>query len=184
MPRPKPRPSNSAKRTALRKRRTREHVIADLGVNHVERYALRCGCSVERARSDYGLDLTLFTYNRRGEIENGVIYVQVKATDRIRLARGHDRIVFSISRADLMYWLAEKQPVILVLYDAKKDEAFWLYVQAYFEALSGFRLSDIGQTTTVLIEQRNRVGEEAIRRFIRFRDSCERQQSGKITHHV
>jgi hypothetical protein len=40
-----------------RKRRTREHVIADLSVNHVERQALLCGFSVERIRVDYGIDL-------------------------------------------------------------------------------------------------------------------------------
>jgi hypothetical protein len=32
----------------MRKRRTREHVIADLSVNHVERLVLRCGWTVER----------------------------------------------------------------------------------------------------------------------------------------
>jgi hypothetical protein len=39
----------------MRKRRTREHVIADLSVNHVERMVLRCGWTVERVRRDYGL---------------------------------------------------------------------------------------------------------------------------------
>ena len=32
------------------KRRTREHVIADLSVNHVERLVLRSGWTVERKR--------------------------------------------------------------------------------------------------------------------------------------
>src|SRR5262249_34564309 len=51
-----------------RKRRTREHVIADLSANHVERHALLCGFSVERIRLDYGIDLIIHTYNRSGEI--------------------------------------------------------------------------------------------------------------------
>ena len=37
-----------------RKRRTREHVIADLAVNHVERQALLCGFTIERVVHDYG----------------------------------------------------------------------------------------------------------------------------------
>jgi hypothetical protein len=35
-----------------RKRRTREHVIADLSVNHVERFALLCGFVSEHMRYD------------------------------------------------------------------------------------------------------------------------------------
>jgi len=35
----------------LRKLRTREHVIADLGVNYVERQVLLCGGSVQRIYS-------------------------------------------------------------------------------------------------------------------------------------
>ncbi|MCI0381101.1 MAG: hypothetical protein L0215_26250 [Gemmataceae bacterium] len=46
-----------------RKRRTREHVLADLSVNHLEKYALRCGYAVERISNDYGLDLAIFTFD-------------------------------------------------------------------------------------------------------------------------
>jgi hypothetical protein len=47
-----------------RKRRTKEHIIADLGVNHVERHVLLCGHKVERVRADYRFDLLLSTYNK------------------------------------------------------------------------------------------------------------------------
>lgn len=43
-----------------RKKRTREHVLADLSANHVERVALSCGYAVDRVWNDYGLDLALF----------------------------------------------------------------------------------------------------------------------------
>jgi len=39
-----------------RKRRTREHVIADLSANHVERHVLRSGHTVERLVHDYGIE--------------------------------------------------------------------------------------------------------------------------------
>jgi hypothetical protein len=43
----------------MRKRRTREHVIADLSINHVERFIRRCGWTAERTRHDYGLNLDM-----------------------------------------------------------------------------------------------------------------------------
>ena len=59
------------------KRRTREHVIADLSVNHVERFVLLCGHTVERVLHDYGIDLLLYTYDGNGESENDTIYIQL-----------------------------------------------------------------------------------------------------------
>ncbi len=46
-------------------------------------------------------------------------------------------IGFRLDRADLHSWLTEFQPVILVVYDAPGDRAYWLYVQAYFAKLPG-----------------------------------------------
>lgn len=66
-----------------KRRRTRQHVIADLSVNHVEYFALQCGYSIERIESDYGYDLQIYSYDKYGELENGVVYVQLKATDHI-----------------------------------------------------------------------------------------------------
>ena len=54
---------------ASRKRRTREHVIADLSVNFVERQVLQCGHTLERVFHDYGIDLVMHSYNDKGEIE-------------------------------------------------------------------------------------------------------------------
>ena len=57
------------------KRQTREHVIADLGVIHVERQALLAGYTVDRFVHDYGLDLILVTYDAVGEVEPGPIFL-------------------------------------------------------------------------------------------------------------
>lgn len=45
------------------KTRTRQHVIADLGVNYVERQVLLSGFTVQRFFPDYGIDLVLTTFN-------------------------------------------------------------------------------------------------------------------------
>ncbi len=114
-----------------RKKRTREHIIADISVNYVEHFIVTTGFSVERVEKDYGYDLVLFTYDSEGEIENGQIYLQLKATDHIQ--KTNDKIALSISTKDLNLWLEEPMPVILILYDAIQKEAYWLYIQAYFE---------------------------------------------------
>jgi hypothetical protein len=53
------------------KRRTREHVIADLGVNFVERKILLAGFVAEREHFDYGIDLVVKTFDAAGVIDPG-----------------------------------------------------------------------------------------------------------------
>ena len=56
----------------MRKRRTRNHVLADLSVNHVEKQALLCGFSVERVEHDYGVDCVIYTYDSAGNVTREV----------------------------------------------------------------------------------------------------------------
>jgi hypothetical protein len=153
-----------------RKRRTREHNLADLSVNHVERHALLCGFVVERVVHDYGTDLELFTFNRKGEVEEGHVLLQLKASDRLKIPGGRAAFAFRIARSDLVLWLRQPLPVILIVYDAPKDVAYWLYVQSYFRRLKGFNLFAAGQTVTVQIPVGNTVTQSAARRFARFRN--------------
>jgi hypothetical protein len=114
------------------KRRTREHVLADLSANHVEKQALLCGYTAERVRLDYGIDLVVQTFNRRGEVESSRILFQLKATDRITTLAGAEAVSCRIEQANLVHWLEEPFPVVLVLYDARRDAGYWLYVQKPF----------------------------------------------------
>ncbi len=154
-----------------RKRRTREHIIADLSVHHVEGHVLRCGWVVERMTHDYGIDLELFTFTRSGEQENDAILMQVKATERLRLPRGATTLPCRIERSHLVHWLSEVRPVILIVYDARKELAYWLYVQSYFGRLEGFNLFAAGRTITVRIPTANVLSVAAVRRLARFRDT-------------
>ncbi len=153
-----------------RKRRTREHIIADLSVHHVEGHILRCGWVVERVVYDYGIDLRLLTFNRHGEVEAGEVVLQVKASDRLRLQRDTNTLPFRVERSDLILWLTELRPVILILYDARKDIAYWLYVQSYFGRLRDFSLFTAGKTVTVHVPAANVLTPAAVRKFARFRD--------------
>lgn len=160
----------------MRKRRTREHVIADLSVNHVERHVLRCGWTAERTRHDYGFDLLVETFDAEGEVQNGKIMIQAKATDHLRFDAGGATMRVRLAWRDLLFWLNEPLPVILVCYDAQRDIAYWLHVQDYFRKRSWERRS--GGTVTVPIPATNILDEPAVRQFGVFRDDCQRSGGG------
>jgi hypothetical protein len=67
------------------KTRTREHVLADLSINHVERQLLLSDCSSQHIYDDYGYDMIVSSFNAGGEIESGIVCIQVKATDNLPL---------------------------------------------------------------------------------------------------
>jgi Domain of unknown function (DUF4365) len=167
----------------VKKKRPRQHVIADLSVNHVERYVLLCGFSVERIEHDYGIDLVIFTYDVNGEIENGQIYVQLKATDALRRIGDGSSIAFSLQRSDLELWLQEPMPWILIVYDAQANLAYWLYIQAYFERQFGFNLTQGGETVTVYLLTGNILSQEAIHQFARYKENVLTQVQGVIRHY-
>jgi Domain of unknown function (DUF4365) len=170
------------KKAPPRKRRTREHVIADLGVNHVERQILLCGYSVERVVHDYGIDLLLFTYNAEGEVERGESRIQVKATEQVQRLATRQTLGFRLARADVQAWLAEAMPVFLVVYDAGTDRAYWLYIQAYFASLPRFNLFRAGASIRVQIPDSQVLNPQAIRLWTHYRDRI-LQQMDEVVHH-
>lgn len=156
-----------------KKRRTRGHVIADLAVNHVERHVLLAGFTIHRMTNDYGLDEIIRTFNRRGEVEKGLIWLQIKATDHIQVVRERDALAVRVERRDLVHWITEQYPVILVLYDARRDRAYWLHVQ---QALAGgkvFELAKSGATLTIQVPLEQVIHEKAIGVFRQFKVEAE-----------
>jgi hypothetical protein len=149
-----------------RKKRTREHVLADLSANHVEKVALNCGHAVDRVWHDYGLDLALYTFDKRGYLQSGVVWIQVKATDKPKRTQDGSAVLARIQRRDVLAWIADVYPVILVLYDAQRDRAYWISVQSYFAGAQAFGKLK-GQTITVPIPTVNVLNERAIREFAR-----------------
>jgi hypothetical protein len=152
------------------KTRTREHVVADLAVNHVERQALLGDGTVERVIRDYGLDLMLFTFTPAGELEGGTILLQVKGTERLTWQRGQARASFRIERRDLIGWLRQLLPVILIVYDATEDRAYWLHVQGHIAAQPGFNIFAAGEKVTVHLDARQALTPATIRHLADLRD--------------
>jgi hypothetical protein len=126
-------PTTSSPGEAERKRRTREHVIADLSVHHVEGLALKCGHTVQRIVADYGYDLWLATYSEAGEAESDYVLLQLKASDSLRQYELTQEEVFSfpVSAKDYRLWRGSLLPVFFILYDAQLEEAYWPDVEEH-----------------------------------------------------
>lgn len=114
-----------------RKKRTRGHVIADMSFHHVSYIVTKAGFAIEKVESDYGYDAFIITFTSTGLVENGLFYIQFKATDKISL--NGDVIQFRVSKRDIDLWGAEAFPIYLVVFDAAAERAFWLHVQRYLE---------------------------------------------------
>jgi hypothetical protein len=155
-----------------RKQRTREHVIADLSVNFVERLILRCGWVPRRMNPDYGIDLYMETYNDQGEIENEGVWFQLKAIDRLRIAGRKQAIPVRMEWRDLLFWLNERMPGILVIYDAIQDRAWWVHLQETLRTITRKSRQRLAETVTLSIPLGNLLDEAAIRRFAGLRDAA------------
>lgn len=145
-----------------RKKRTRQHVIADLGVNFVERIILLTGFTPNEPRYDYGFDLLMVTFGSDGNVENGGVWFQVKSTDHLRLHADGTTAPFVVNTTDLNLWLFDPYPVILVLYDGIEDRAFWVDLQEYAER-AGIEIDDVGATVTIRVPMTNLLTVEVVR---------------------
>jgi len=155
---------------AGRKQRTREHGIADLSVNYVERLVLKCGYTVQPSSADYGYDLWLVTYNETGELEDDLVGLQLKASDSLgqyELAQ-EEAFSFPVSTKDFRLWSEALLPVFFILYDAQLEEAYWLDVQDYAAA----QPKDLGgKSIRLRIPRHHVLGVQTIR-LIRFEETA------------
>jgi hypothetical protein len=93
---------------------------------------VREGFTFEAVQGDYGLDAWIITFGKGGEVENGMIFVQLKASDNI--VRKPGGIAFRVKKSEVELWENEPMPVYLVLFDVAEDRAYWMYFQQYVAA--------------------------------------------------
>ena len=146
-----------------RKRRTRQHVIADQSVNHVERFIIDEGHTAQRLGSDYGYDLFLSTYDEHGYVEPSVVCLQIKAAESLQ--RTGSDYVFDLDVRDYSLWILEEMPVILILFDASRRRAYWLAVQSYFREDAARRPKEGAKTVRVRVPTRQVVNRRAIAKW-------------------
>ena len=164
-------------RDAQRPERTREHYIDALGRNYIERLILLQGHTADEPRPDYGYDIVITTFDykgtsdfKRGEVENGAIYVQLKSTDALKKAKKDStQISFPIKRRHLVYWINEPLPVILIVYSVPDRQAYWLHMQPYLKA-SEFTMPPVTQEeVTIHLSTNNVMDEDAIETFRQYK---------------
>ena len=149
--------------TAPRKQRTRQHIIADLSLNYVERIILDEGHSVERPTSDYGYDLAMRTHDPDGFVETGLILFQLKSSDNLEVSGG--MYAFDMDIRDYNLWRAEVMPVVLILFDAITRKAYWLPIQQYFRENPSCRPRKGAKTIRVHVSDRQSVNRRSIRKM-------------------
>jgi hypothetical protein len=162
-------------------RRTRQHVIAAMGLIHVLKAFIDKGHTAYQPREDYGYDLIAETYDQKGYLEDDEIRVQIKATDQLHKLRHGDFILCRIQRKHYNLWIKTRMPVFLIQYDAQQRKAYWLYVQAYFEEDPTRKPKAGVKTVTVRIPAANEFTEETVD-YMRARKAAIQAQSGKVDH--
>jgi hypothetical protein len=159
-----------------RKQRTRQHVIADLSVHHVEGFILEEGHTAQRLSSDNSYDLLLRTFDEEGYPESGLVYLQLKAAESLRAVGSHH--VFDIDLRDYNLWRREEMPVILILFDATRRKAYWLAVQRYFQEEPVRQPRKGGKSVRVRVPRRQIVNRRAIRRLRELKAEMVRAKLG------
>ncbi len=117
-----------------RKLRTRQHIIEDLSFNHIEKHILTAGFTMYRiTNNDYGYDGYIQHFKPSGEIESSLVHFQLKSTDNIQYSKSKKAFTFDLSIRDLELWLSDDRKMLLVLYDAKNDMAYYIDLQSCFQ---------------------------------------------------
>ncbi|MFN4254241.1 MAG: DUF4365 domain-containing protein [Saprospiraceae bacterium] len=149
----------------MRKTRTRQHIIEDLGFNHTERFILKAGFTVQRYdRNDYGYDGIVHTFNSTGEIESFSILFQLKSTDGIRWVESRAGFGLDISVRDLELWLSGVLPVLVILYDASLEKAYFIDLQEYLQTHRK-QLQSVRKFVRIHFHPENQFGTDSIQKI-------------------
>ena len=114
---------------------------------------------------DYGYDLLVFSFDEEGYTQPGELRLQLKASDSIKVLQG-DTIVVRVQRSNLVHWLRERMPVILIAFDVSNDQAYWLDVKEYFRTLEGFNVFAQAASLSIRIPMENNCNPDAVRSWI------------------
>jgi hypothetical protein len=106
-----------------------------MSLNFLERKVLERGHQLVPApKREYGWDATMYHFSPGlGEIENGEVRFQLKATDRLNESKSFIRCKVSVKDLFYWYWEAQRIPFVLVLYDAQRHRAFWVDIRNYID---------------------------------------------------
>jgi len=155
-------------------------VIASQSVNYVERFLIDEGHTAERVENDYGYDLMLFTFDEQGYFEPGEVRLQLKASESLTAA-GKDYL-FDLDVRDYHLWIEEPMPVVLILFDATRRRASWVYVQRYFAADSARQPKGRAKTIRIHVPIRQALNRRAVALMRAFKQAILDQTKGAVSH--
>ena len=148
---------------------TRQHFIEYLSYNHVEKQCLLARCLWERYQKDYGKDGYIQSVAENGEVEDGQIDVQVKATDFIERRKKSNNFYFDVEKKVLDRWFNKFIPMLLVLYDAQSEKAYYIEIRQYFKQ-KGLAVEQINKFVRLFIPEENILTPDAILQFRKFKN--------------
>lgn len=163
-----------------RKRRTREHVMADQSVNYVERFIIDEGHTAQRLEHDYGYDLNVITYDSEGCVEPGSFFLQLKAAESLNGSGTH--YIFDLDVRDYNLWMLEFLPVFLVLFDASRRRAYWLHVQSWFRQDPARQPKAGAKTVRVRVPKRQAVNRRGIAAMRAIKQDKLTRLKGMVDH--
>ena len=140
-----------------RKKRTREHVIADQSLAHIQQFVANAGFTSEAVNKDYGYDVSVNTFDENGLIEGGSILIQLKASETLTPHADGLHFAFDLDMRDYDLWKDEPNPVFLILYEAATRRAYWLFVQPYFKAPGAPKPRVNAKTVRIKVPKVNKV---------------------------
>ena len=171
-----------AKTVPERPQRTREHIIASQSHNYIEKFFIDKGHTVDRPGEDYGYDVIVNTFDDQGYAESGDIRIQLKASDNHSYIKKQPFISFVIKRKHYELWTNELMPVFLILYDAQKKKAYWLYVQEHFISDPSLKPRAGAQTLTLRVPLVNEFTEATVDYTRERKSKVVAQIAGKIQY--
>ena len=165
-----------------RKKRTREHVIADLSLVHIQYYIVNCGFTFEETNKDYGYDLIVNTFDREGFVGPGSILIQLKASETLEAHGDGVSYVYDLDVRDYNLWVTELNPVFLILFEARSRRAYWVYFQRYVKGTGAPRPRAGATTVRIKIPMANKVRTDFFRHARRLNKRVLQKLSGVDLH--
>lgn len=132
--------------------------------------------------ADYGYDGSITTFDSNGEIENGYVFIQLKATDHLGRLKKAQGLSYTLSKQHIDLWHDEPMPVYLVLFDAINEVGYWLYLQQYFAQLKIDPATITSKSLTVYLDPKNVFDSTTPAKWRDDKLMVLRQIAGKISH--
>lgn len=110
-------------------KRTREHVLEAKSLQFVKS-VLPLEWIVRDGKPDYGIDLFVEIV-QEGSPTGASFLMQIKATEKANESKRGQCISHRCKTTTLAYFLERPEPIIYVLYDAKVNRAYYLWIQTY-----------------------------------------------------